>query len=381
MEEMPKTYDTAAVEQRMLDKWLEGDYYRRSAGVGDCTVTIPPPNVTGKLHMGHAMDDTIQDTFVRFNRMRGLSTRWILGTDHAGIATQTKVDKKLAAEGKTPMTPKEGRIYDASIPAAKSGFKVRDAMVYLPPAALSAEPPELPVMELMAGQPGSPGRFFQASHIKGMLDEYASKHDGLAPIVISPDQNGSNSNNSLCADTSQGKAETYLTKDVVDWAKKNLPVSDQRWAIGGFSQGGTCATQLGPRHAEQYSLIMAVGGELQPTSGSVEHMVSEYFNGNKAAYEAQIPANAIKEHAPSDQVMILGSGALDHQSLTNLETNAKAGIQAGMTVTKIKVPDSAHDWHAVQAVLKPTIDWFADMSGLGKMTKAINEYESLEVLP
>ena len=99
MEEMPKTYDTAAVEQRMLDKWLEGDYYRRSAGVGDCTVTIPPPNVTGKLHMGHAMDDAIQDTFVRFNRMRGRSTRWILGTDHAGIATQTKVDKKLAAEG------------------------------------------------------------------------------------------------------------------------------------------------------------------------------------------------------------------------------------------------------------------------------------------
>ena len=99
MEEMPKTYDIAAVEQRMLDKWLEGDYYRRSAGVGDCTVTIPPPNVTGKLHMGHAMDDTIQDTFVRFNRMRGRSTRWILGTDHAGIATQTKVDKKLAAEG------------------------------------------------------------------------------------------------------------------------------------------------------------------------------------------------------------------------------------------------------------------------------------------
>ena len=99
MEEMPKTYDTAAIEQSMLDKWLTGDYYRRNPGVGDCTVTIPPPNVTGVLHMGHAMDDTIQDTFVRFNRMRGISTRWILGTDHAGIATQTKVDKKLAAQG------------------------------------------------------------------------------------------------------------------------------------------------------------------------------------------------------------------------------------------------------------------------------------------
>ena len=99
MENMPKNYDAEAVEQRMLDKWLAGDYYRRNPGVGDCTVTIPPPNVTGKLHMGHALDDTIQDTIIRMNRMRGVSTRWILGTDHAGIATQTRVDKKLASEG------------------------------------------------------------------------------------------------------------------------------------------------------------------------------------------------------------------------------------------------------------------------------------------
>ena len=99
MENMPKNYDAEVVEQRMLDKWLAGDYYRRNPGVGDCTVTIPPPNVTGKLHMGHALDDTIQDTIIRMNRMRGVSTRWILGTDHAGIATQTKVDKKLASEG------------------------------------------------------------------------------------------------------------------------------------------------------------------------------------------------------------------------------------------------------------------------------------------
>ena len=99
MENMPKNYDAEAVEQRMLDKWLAGDYYRRNPGVGDCTVTIPPPNVTGKLHMGHALDDTIQDAIIRMNRMRGVSTRWILGTDHAGIATQTKVDKKLASEG------------------------------------------------------------------------------------------------------------------------------------------------------------------------------------------------------------------------------------------------------------------------------------------
>ncbi|OUN89107.1 valine--tRNA ligase [[Collinsella] massiliensis] len=103
MEEMPKTYDPQETEPKILAKWLGGGYYRRSPerrpGAGDCTIVIPPPNVTGKLHMGHALDDSIQDAIVRCARMRGKSTRWIFGTDHAGIATQTKVDKKLKAEG------------------------------------------------------------------------------------------------------------------------------------------------------------------------------------------------------------------------------------------------------------------------------------------
>ena len=99
MSEMSKNYDPALVEEQMLHKWLDGKYYARSKGEGDRTVVIPPPNVTGMLHMGHALDDTIQDTYIRYSRMRGYSTRWILGTDHAGIATQTKVDKKLKAEG------------------------------------------------------------------------------------------------------------------------------------------------------------------------------------------------------------------------------------------------------------------------------------------
>lgn len=99
MSEMSKTYDAKCVEERILQKWLDGKYYARTKGTGDRTVVIPPPNVTGMLHMGHALDDTIQDTYIRYSRMRGYSTRWILGTDHAGIATQTKVDKKLKSEG------------------------------------------------------------------------------------------------------------------------------------------------------------------------------------------------------------------------------------------------------------------------------------------
>ncbi len=97
-------YDFAAHEAPLFKAWNDRGYFQRTPGFGkhqnDCyTIVIPPPNITGMLHMGHALDDTIQDACIRRARMQGYKTRWILGTDHAGIATQTKVDKKLAEEG------------------------------------------------------------------------------------------------------------------------------------------------------------------------------------------------------------------------------------------------------------------------------------------
>ena len=97
-------YDFAAHETPLFNAWKDAGYFRRGQGWGEYadhpyTIVIPPPNITGMLHMGHALNDTIQDTCTRHARMQGRPTRWILGTDHAGIATQTKVDKKLADEG------------------------------------------------------------------------------------------------------------------------------------------------------------------------------------------------------------------------------------------------------------------------------------------
>jgi valyl-tRNA synthetase len=91
-------------ERPIFDKWQEGGWFQRTPGFGankdlPYTIVIPPPNVTGVLHMGHALDDTLQDACIRHARMKGYKTRWILGTDHAGIATQTKVDKHLAEQG------------------------------------------------------------------------------------------------------------------------------------------------------------------------------------------------------------------------------------------------------------------------------------------
>ncbi len=102
---MPKNYDPAAIEGPLFESWMQGGYFHRDAGgyadpdLAPYTIVIPPPNITGQLHMGHALNDTIQDTCTRRARMKGHPTRWILGTDHAGIATQTKVDKHLAEQG------------------------------------------------------------------------------------------------------------------------------------------------------------------------------------------------------------------------------------------------------------------------------------------
>jgi len=100
---MPSAYDPKTVEGPIFASWQEGGLFSQEIveGVHPYTVVIPPPNVTGSLHMGHALNNTIQDVVVRRQRMTGRPTRWVVGTDHAGIATQNKVEQKLAAEGKS----------------------------------------------------------------------------------------------------------------------------------------------------------------------------------------------------------------------------------------------------------------------------------------
>ncbi len=95
-------YDPAEVEPRIVRKWLQsGLFHPDPEGTADdsYSIAIPPPNVTGVLHMGHALNNTIQDCLARYHRMRGQRTKWILGTDHAGIATQTQVERALAQHG------------------------------------------------------------------------------------------------------------------------------------------------------------------------------------------------------------------------------------------------------------------------------------------
>src|SRR2546421_6048764 len=102
-QELEKTYDPKQVEERWYQFWTEKGYFHASVDhPGQVfSIVIPPPNVTGSLHIGHALNNTLQDILIRWRRMQGRNALWVPGTDHAGIATQNVVEKQLLAEGTT----------------------------------------------------------------------------------------------------------------------------------------------------------------------------------------------------------------------------------------------------------------------------------------
>ena len=102
-QQLPKVYNPREIEEKWYPFWLEGKFFHAEPEQGKkpFCIVIPPPNVTGKLHLGHALDNTLQDILIRWHRMMGDNTLWIPGTDHAGIATQAKVEEMLAKEGKS----------------------------------------------------------------------------------------------------------------------------------------------------------------------------------------------------------------------------------------------------------------------------------------
>ena len=101
--ELEGKYNPKEFEEKWYENWEKKDYFKPSDDKTKIpyTIVIPPPNITGKLHMGHALDDTIQDILIRYKRMQGFNTLWVPGTDHAAIATEAKIVEKMKEAGIT----------------------------------------------------------------------------------------------------------------------------------------------------------------------------------------------------------------------------------------------------------------------------------------
>ena len=111
---MEKTFDAASAEARISARWEDENAFRAGAnakpGASAYSIMIPPPNVTGSLHMGHAFQDTIMDIIIRYERLKGKNTLWQVGTDHAGIATQMVVERQNGHKRRT-LEPRHGQAH------------------------------------------------------------------------------------------------------------------------------------------------------------------------------------------------------------------------------------------------------------------------------
>lgn len=251
-------------------------------------------------------------------------------------------------------SPRDGVVAQVTIPATVSHFPARPAYVYLPPAALTPDPPRLPVLVFLSGQPGAPQNVMQAGRIAAIMNAFAHAHGGRAPIVVAPDQLGAPASNPMCVDSVLGNSATYLTVDVPTWIRTHLAVEPQpaAWAIGGFSQGGTCSIQLGAAHPDLFRSIVDVSGQERPANGTPAQTIARGFHGSADAYRAALPAAVLAAHAPyRDEVGVFGAGALDAKYGPEADAVAAAARAAGIAVHRVVSPGTAHDWHTVQWVL------------------------------
>ncbi|WP_157000981.1 alpha/beta hydrolase [Agromyces laixinhei] len=254
-------------------------------------------------------------------------------------------------------------IVQGGVPSTMSGFAARPAQIYLPPAALVADAPRLPLVIMMMGQPGDP----DASFIGDVLDEFAAEHDGLAPIALVVDQLGDPSDDPLCLDSSLGKVESYVMLDVVPWAKQRLGVLQGRQytTVAGYSNGGGCAAYFGAKYPDVFGNLLAVSPVEYPGAEHPDDVLAEVFDGNQVAYDMVKPANIMAAKAPyPDSVAVFTVGEGDSAFVGGTERLADAATAAAMQTTLFLVPGADHDVVALTGGLGKGFDVLAPRLGL-----------------
>lgn len=262
--------------------------------------------------------------------------------------------------------PTAGTLAPVRIPAPVSGFAARPGWVYLPPAYLTTPRAQLPVLVLLAGQPGSPRDWLDGGQLVPMMDRFAAAHRGLAPVVVMPDWLGSPLANPLCLDSRLGRNQTYLTVDVPAWVRATLQVQPDPsgWAVAGSSAGGTCALQLALNAPRVYPTFVDISGQSGPTLGDRSRTVSATFGGDTSAFTAVNPLDVLARRRFLDTAGFVVAGSTDASYRPQAEQIAAAARRAGMQIEYRSLP-GGHDWHVWGPGLQAALPWLATRLRLG----------------
>jgi S-formylglutathione hydrolase FrmB len=256
--------------------------------------------------------------------------------------------------------PDAGVVTEVAIPAPESGFAARPAWLYLPPAYLSRPRAQLPVLVLLSGQPGSPRDWLDGGELARRMDAFAAAHDGLAPVVVMADHLGAPLANPLCTDSRLGNVATYLSADVPAWIRGTLQVDPDPagWAIGGFSNGGTCALQMAVNAPQVYPTFVDISGEDEPTLGDRATTVQAAFGGDEAAFTAVNPLDVLAQRPFPATAGYLVAGRDDAVYLPQAQRVFAACRAAGMDV-QLHVRPGGHTFEVWGPGLEEALPWLA----------------------
>lgn len=287
----------------------------------------------------------------------------------ADLLGRTSADAAPVAALGCTTVPKRGKVVTLTIPATRSHFGARDAQVYVPPAYCRSPRPRLPVVVMLAGTPGQPSDWTRAGLADVTSDAFAAEHDGLAPIIVMPDENGSFTGDTECVDGPRGNVETYLTVDVPAFVKRRFSTATapEQWAIGGLSEGGMCGLMLSLRHPDVFRTFLDFGGLLGPRSGDtneLDHTVADLFGGDEQAFRAHEPLDLLRAQRYPGLAGWFEVGTKDPRPLEAIEQLVPAARAAGITVCYQKVPGGEHTFRVWSQSYADALPWLAYRLGL-----------------
>jgi len=269
---------------------------------------------------------------------------------------------------RTGHLPPEGSTIAVTIPATHSKFQTGQAYVYLPPAWFRSPEPSLPVVELIAGIPGQPSDWTRAGYADTTSTDFARRHNGVAPILVIPDNNGS-VQDTECSNTVLGNAETYLTVDVPDYMVSQFDAAPgpRKWAIAGLSDGGVCATMLSLRNPKVFSAFASYSGFLSPTylDDDEQQTIQQLYGGSRDDYEAHNPIHLLTDGARYPTLAgWFSSGSDDAPSVQASKELAVAAKGARFRQVCTTFPPGTHSFQFWSAAFEDSLPWLAWQLGL-----------------
>lgn len=265
--------------------------------------------------------------------------------------------------------PDHGVVVAFDAPATVSHFTHRPGSAYLPPAYFTPARSRLPVVIMLAGTPGGTVQWPTSGKAISTADAYAATHHGLAPILVFVDQNGSATGDTECVDGPRGDAETYLTVDVPAFVTQHLgvPQVPDRWAVAGFSEGGTCALDLTLVHPNLFHHFVDLAGDDRPTLGNPRRNRTVLFGGSALALRDHDPDHLLLAHRYRAVSCWFAAGVNDNRHLMGARRLALEASRAGLRV-HLFTGVSGHNWQFASAAFAQVLPSLCTELGLTAAT-------------